>query len=394
MTPTSARTHIIVTPPHRVWLRFAAALLPLLFVACATRTPAPIVERSPAPPLPPLPGTIAITPPGPSPVPEPDWRPPTYTVKRGDTLQAIALDYGLDYRDLVAWNNIENPNLIRVGQMLRLRAPGDASADPNAAGVTTAPLRSGPPLVSGDGGTPLPPIARNPDNYKSHPKALKEPYSEKALREVTRLASAESVPVASGTPPITPGVPIPAITPMAPVASTATPSSPAGAAEPAVVARADPKAGPKPEPKVEPKSDARAPDAKSAPAGDGADDKIDWLWPASGKIVTGFSDTGNLKGIDIAGKAGQPVVASAAGKVVYAGTGLRGYGKLVIVKHNNTYLSAYAHNRDLLVKEGQQVTRGQKIAEMGNTDSDEVKLHFEIRKLGKPVDPLKYLPPA
>jgi lipoprotein NlpD len=165
------------------------------------------------------------------------------------------------------------------------------------------------------------------------------------------------------------------------MAATPPPAMPVPPPEPAVVARAEPRPEPKPEP-------------KPAPAADEEDDRLEWLWPATGKIVTGFSDTANLKGIDIAGKAGQPVIASAAGKVVYAGTGLRGYGKLVIVKHNNSYLSAYAHNKDLLVKEGQQVTRGQKIAEMGNTDSDEVKLHFEIRKLGKPVDPIKYLPPG
>ena len=94
----------------------------------------------------------------------------------------------------------------------------------------------------------------------------------------------------------------------------------------------------------------------------------------------------------LAGKAGEPVVAAGDGKVVYAGAGLRGYGELVIIKHNVTYLSAYAHNRKILVKEGQQVTRGQKIAEMGNTDADSVKLHFEIRKQGKPVDPAQYLP--
>ena len=110
--------------------------------------------------------------------------------------------------------------------------------------------------------------------------------------------------------------------------------------------------------------------------------------------MTGFSEAASLKGIDIAGTAGQPVAASAGGKVVYAGTGLRGYGKLIIIKHNGTFLSAYAHNRDILVKEGQQVVRGQKIAEMGNTDADQVKLHFEIRRHGKPVDPLRYLPPA
>ena len=116
------------------------------------------------------------------------------------------------------------------------------------------------------------------------------------------------------------------------------------------------------------------------------------MWPAVGKLVTGFSDSANLKGIDIAGKVGQPVVASAAGKVVYAGTGLRGYGKLVIVKHNSTFLTAYAHNSEILVKEGQQVVRGQKIAEMGNSDSDQPRLHFEVRLQGKPVDPMKYLP--
>src|SRR4029077_15090128 len=102
----------------------------------------------------------------------------------------------------------------------------------------------------------------------------------------------------------------------------------------------------------------------------------------------------NLKGIHIPGIGGPPVVASAAGKVRYAGESIRGYGKLIIVKHNNTFLSAYAHNREIAVKEGQQVAKGQKIAEMGDTDADQVKLHFEIRRLGKPVDPAKFLPPA
>ena len=136
-------------------------------------------------------------------------------------------------------------------------------------------------------------------------------------------------------------------------------------------------------------------EAPRAIAGEGDDDdRLDWAWPAKGRIVAGFSDTANLKGIDIAGNAGDPVVATAPGKVVYAGSGLRGYGKLIIIKHNKTYLSAYAHNRDILVKEGQQVARGQKIAEMGNSDADAVKLHFEIRRLGKPMDPARYLPPA
>ena len=118
---------------------------------------------------------------------------------------------------------------------------------------------------------------------------------------------------------------------------------------------------------------------------------VQWEMPASGKVVGGFSEADNRKGVDIAGKLGQPIYASAAGKVVYSGGGLRGYGKLIIIKHNNTYLSAYAHNDKLLVKEGQMVAKGQMVAQMGSTDADRVMLHFEIRKLGKPVDPAKYL---
>lgn len=122
------------------------------------------------------------------------------------------------------------------------------------------------------------------------------------------------------------------------------------------------------------------------------DERIDWIWPAAGKVVAGFNEASSAKGVDIGGNNGQPVLAAAPGKVVYSGSGLRGYGKLVIIKHNKTYLSAYAHNRQILVKEGQSVTKGQKIAEMGDSDADQVKLHFEIRRLGKPVDPMKYLP--
>lgn len=116
-----------------------------------------------------------------------------------------------------------------------------------------------------------------------------------------------------------------------------------------------------------------------------------WQWPASGQVLTWFDENGN-KGVDIAGNPGDPVLASAAGNVVYAGSGLRGYGKLVIIKHNDEFLTAYAHNQDLLVKEGEQVKQGQKIAELGSTDADRPKLHFEIRQQGKPVDPAKFLP--
>lgn len=123
----------------------------------------------------------------------------------------------------------------------------------------------------------------------------------------------------------------------------------------------------------------------------GADDAVQWLVPTKGKLISAYSESANRKGVDIAGSRGQPVLASAAGKVVYSGSGLRGYGKLVIIKHNKTYLSAYAHNDKILVKEGQNISRGQEIAKMGNSDADQVKLHFEIRKFGKPVDPAKYI---
>lgn len=122
------------------------------------------------------------------------------------------------------------------------------------------------------------------------------------------------------------------------------------------------------------------------------EEPLQWGMPTQGKLVAGFSENDNRKGVDFVGQRGQPVVASAAGKVVYSGGGLRGYGKLIIIKHNKTYLSAYAHNDRILVKEGQSVSKGQKIAEMGNTDASQVELHFEIRKFGKPVDPAQYLP--
>jgi lipoprotein NlpD len=338
--------------------RFAAGVLLLCLAACASRQPAPVEERSSRPP-PPAASAPVQTAPAPKPAAEPDWRPKTYTVKRGDTLYAIALDHGLDYRELAAWNNLENINLIRPGQVLRLATPAEPAVV-GAAAVQTAPLKSVAPVVAGDASAaPSAPVAaagtRNTDNYKTQPKLVKEAYSEQALRDVQRGTAAAPPAAVAAAPP---AVVIPAVSPEPP---------------PVVIARVDPKPAPEP--------------------ADG-DEKVDWSWPAKGRIVTGFSEAANLKGIDIAGAAGQPVAASAGGKVVYAGTGLRGYGKLIIVKHSGMYLSAYAHNKEILVKEGQQVAKGQKIAEMGNTDADQVKLHFEIRRHGKPVDPLRYLPPA
>jgi lipoprotein NlpD len=345
----------------------------ILVAACATRQAAPVEERrSPAARAPTTAPAPSVAAPAAAPRAAEPERAAIYTVKRGDTLAGIALEHGLDYRELAAWNAIENPNRILVGQVLRLAPPGEsgspgaATTDP-ATGVVTAPLRAAPPVVDSRGGTasapasaPAAAAARNTEMLKVSPKAVKEPYSEALAREMAKVVEA---------PPPTRAAPT------QPAPAAAQPAPPiAGAASPA--------------------AQPVAPPGTPATAMAGDDEDIDWMWPAKGKLVTGFSDNANLKGIDIAGAAGQPVVASAAGRVVYAGSGLRGYGKLVIVKHNAKFLTAYAHNREILVKEGQQVARGQKIAEMGNTDADQVKLHFEIRRLGKPMDPLKYLPPA
>ena len=329
------------------WVALAVAAL---LAGCMTRPPAPVIERGP------FPSTGQLPPPSPPveglPGSEPVAAAQTYTVKRGDTLHQIALDHGLDYRELAAWNNIENVNVIRVGQLLLLGPPG------GQAGVTTAPLVTTAPVTPGAGEVRPPVVPSsasgrpNSPTFKTEPRAIKLPYSEQALAQLQQQSPATAPSVA-----------------LAPEARTTASAAPATM------------------PASPPKSESgRVPEID--------DDNLGWIWPATGKIVAGFSESANLKGIDIAGKAGQPVVASAAGKVVYAGTGLRGYGKLIIVKHNTTFLSAYAHNREIAVKEGQQVAKGQKIAEMGDTDADQVKLHFEIRRLGKPVDPAKFLPPA
>jgi lipoprotein NlpD len=245
-----------------------------------------------------------------------DWRPRVHVAQKGDTLFAIALNYGLDPRELAELNGIQDPNLIQVGQQIKL-FPG------NAAAVT----ESRPAQTSAQ------------SLVKDQPKVVKYPYSEAAV------AKAEALQGDS------PRVP--------------------------VIARIEAK--PEAKPEAQPAIQAAAEDA------------LEWSMPTQGKLIGSFSEADNRKGIDIAGKLGQPIFASAPGKVVYSGSGLRGYGKLLIIKHNKTYLSAYAHNDQLLVKEGETVTRGQKIAEMGNTDSDQVKLHFEVRRLGKPVDPANYL---
>jgi lipoprotein NlpD len=306
-----------------------------VLAACSTSPPrAPVTERTPQRPKP-LVKAPAL-----------EARGDLYTVKRGDTLYSIAVDNAMDYRELAAMNNMTPTAMLRVGQQLKIKKQpivtetAEVQPEPEA---TTSPLSSVPTIVglAEAQSTPAPAATRPADesgkgSIKTQPKAVKMPYSEQVLAE---LHAIEPRPQADAPAP--------------------------------VIAKVDPK----PEP--------------PATAEDG-EDAVDWGWPTRGKIISLFSDS--AKGLDIAGKQGQPVVATAAGKVVYSGTGLRGYGKLVIIKHNKTFLSAYAHNKDVFVKEGDTVRKGQKIAEMGDSDADQVKLHFEIRKQGKPVDPMRYLP--
>ena len=216
---------------------------------------------------------------------------------------------------------MDNPNLIEVGQVLRVVAPGQ---DPSLA-------------------TPRPVAAAKVDTKVLDVKLV-------AIAAGPSTASASVAAVASATL----ANPMPSTSPALPAATSA-----------AAVGTAPPREG---------------------------DDDVNWQWPSAGSLAGGFED-GKSKGLLFAGKAGDPVLAAADGRVVYAGSGLRGYGNLVILKHNNTYLTAYAHNQSLLVKEDQAVRRGQRIAEMGGTDAERVQLHFEIRRQGKPVDPAKLLPP-
>jgi lipoprotein NlpD len=313
-----------------------------------------------------------------------DPRPESYIVKRGDTLYSIALDNGVEYRELAEWNDLEDANRIRIGQSLRLRAPGSVAG---ADGVQTRPILSSaapearaldeaPALRPLPGASqPTTPAAVQPATQpatpavstsllRSGPLARKLPYSEQNLALLSK--------------------PEPAA--LAPSSASASVASPAASATPTL-----PAAQPAAQPAPQAAPGASAANAQANTDGDGDDDNIDWAWPSNGKLLAGFSEPAN-KGIDLAGRIGDPVLAAAAGKVVYSGQGLRGYGKLVIIKHNKTFLSAYAHNSNILVKEGQSVTRGQRIAEIGNTDSDSPKLHFEIRRFGKPTDPIKFLP--
>jgi lipoprotein NlpD len=282
----SSPTHRAPVEDRKPPARPAAAASAALAAAAAASSAvsgAPSAVADPQAPKPPLPGA------------ENAGKPGYYTVKPGDTLIRVGLENGQSWRDIARWSSLDNPNIIEVGQVLRVVPP-----TAEASGVSVKPVM---------------------------------PTGHVETRPLDGRAAASA----------------------------------------ATAANAAPAAGPAPAPMREP------------------DDGLSWGWPAAGSVLTAFDDASS-RGLDISGKAGEPVLAAADGRVIYVGAGVRGLGNLVIIKHNATYLSAYAHNQTLLVKEDQAVRRGQKIAEMGSSDAERVQLHFEIRRLGKPVDPVRLLP--
>ncbi len=257
----------------------------------------------------------------------------TYTVKRGDTLFYIAWITGNDFRDLAQRNNVPAPYGLEVGQTLQV---GSSSGTPITGGnaVTTADASAqGVAPVAVQNTTTV--VASKPVITYSEDSG--EQSANKMLPNNKGTATAVTAPV---TAPV--------------VSSTTVPTA--------------------------------SSTSDSAPIST-------WRWPTDGKVIENFSATeGGNKGIDIAGSKGQAIIATASGRVVYAGNALRGYGNLIIIKHNDDYLSAYAHNDTMLVREQQEITAGQKIATMGSTGTSSTRLHFEIRYKGKSVNPLRYLP--
>jgi lipoprotein NlpD len=275
-----------------------SAIVVVLLAGCASQhKPAPVVDRTGAVARP-----TVVAPAAPPAAPATVVPEGHYLVKKGDTLYSIALDNGADYRDVAQWNNLDDPTKIRVGQVLRVKAPEPPPGAPVVGRIASRGVESRPLETPAPTAKPLPPL----------------------------------------------------------------PSAPA------------------------PQAAAPAP-APQAPPPAATKDVGEFIWPVKGKILSGFAEP-RSKGIDIDGRPGEPIVAAAAGRVTYTGSGIPGLGKLVVIKHDNGFITVYAHNRDILVKEQQPVTRGQKIAELGSSDSDRPKLHFQIRKGSAAVDPLRYLP--
>ncbi len=365
---------------QNVLYRLCTVALLAALAGCAARNPAPVSDARPpadargATVVPPtsVPPVATATATGLPSTGMPSAKPldpsKVHVIQMGETMFSIARKYGLDYRELAAWNNIVNPTSIRLGDTLRLTRPDSATTaaatggTPDSTNQVTPNTNSTAPLTPGEViTTPLlvtPPIVIekpliNTTAMKVEPKASKLAYTDQAYAKMQAESGGAiappALPATGLIPPASPTAAPPVVAPVTPTPTQATPAAPAAVAG-----------------------------------------MPEWSWPVKGKVLTTFTET--TKGIDIAGTRGKPVLAAAAGKVIYNEAGLRGYGRMIIIKHNEQWLSAYAHNEKILVQKDQEIKQGQKIAEMGSSDTDSVKLHFEIRKLGKPVDPMKYLP--
>ena len=352
-------------------LRLALISIFALFLsACESNPPAPVIDRKPQTSKPKPTTSSAKNNSVIKNADGKDWRPDTYIVKKGDTLFSIGLEYGFEYKEIAAANNINEPYTILIGQKLNLASlkaksetaeNGQTTQNQTEDGVVLTPIGSETAVIA----TKAPEI--KPTETKptlsavtpvlSEPKALRETYSLEAFNRTAAVKIAENKAVETNK---------------------------AVEAKPAESKATEAK------PNESKSSEAKASDTKITEVKTGDEESITWAWPTQGKVVANFNEATN-KGLDIGGSTGQAIQAASSGKVIYSGSDLRGYGKLVIIKHNKTYLSVYAHNSKIIVKEGQIVALGQKIAEMGNTDSNSVKLHFEIRRLGKSVDPARYL---
>ncbi|MCE8018095.1 peptidoglycan DD-metalloendopeptidase family protein [Halomonas sp. MCCC 1A17488] len=313
-----------------------------------------------------------------------------YTVEAGDTLYGIAWRHDMDYRDLARLNQIGPPYRIEPGQQLRLSdgeaAPsgGTRSDEPEEGQVATATALGGTAAVqSGDDDWLLP----DEEAIERNRRLTAEPLAQEGGGPSdTAIAGAQSVAGAPSQP--------------EPQPQPETQSQPEPAVEPEAAVAVQPKSEPQQEPQAQPQEDAGtqvAGEPERQPESNGRSytpvDDVPWQWPTDGELVGRFGEGGSITaGIDIAGQKGQPVRAAGPGIVVYAGSGVRGYGNLILLKHNDQFLSAYAHNDSLRVTENDVVEAGQVIATMGDSDAESARLHFEVRKDGQPQDPLKFLP--
>ncbi|MEH6640768.1 peptidoglycan DD-metalloendopeptidase family protein [Vreelandella glaciei] len=304
---------------------------------------------------------------------------PQYTVKAGDTLYGIAWQHNLDYRQLAAMNNIDAPYQIRPGQTIALRE--GASTSPAASSQPTANNTSGGGAVA----TGLNPQAASVASDDQELDWLLP--DESAIQRNQRLTAERNAAEEAEQD-----------------ASSSTQGEPeVVATEPEPAAQPESEPAPEPEPEPQPVSEPE-PQHEAAPATQSASvdrssrtytpaETINWQWPTDGNVVGEFGQGDSITaGIDITGEKGQPVKAAGPGIVVYAGSGVRGYGNLILLKHNDQFLSAYAHNDSLRVSENDVVEAGEVIATMGDSDAENVRLHFEVRRDGQPQDPMDFLP--